>query len=47
MILSAQSVRYHSNSLRRLVELHRSWHAFISGQVFRSPFERPDARHRL
>ena len=45
--LPAHRVRYYLNPLQRLVELHRSSQEFVSGQVFRSPFERADARRRL
>jgi hypothetical protein len=39
-------VKYYTDPLERLIHLHRSAREMISGQVFRSPFERPDAQFR-
>lgn len=46
MTLPAARIRYYPNPLARLAGLHSSYHEFVTGQVFRSPFERPDARFR-
>ena len=39
-------VRYYRNPLGRLVKLHQSYHEMSTGLVYRSPFEREDARFR-
>ncbi len=39
-------VRYYRNPLDRLVKLHQSYQELTTGLVYRSPFERPDARYR-
>ena len=39
-------VRYYRNPLRRVVKLHQSYREMSTGLVYRSPFERQDARSR-
>jgi hypothetical protein len=46
MVLPAQRVRYYSDPLHRLVRLHRTEAEMTTGLIYRSPFERPDARFR-
>jgi hypothetical protein len=44
--LSPSRVKYYTDPLDRLIHLHRSAREMFSGQIFRSPFERPDAHLR-
>lgn len=44
--LSPSRIKYYSDPLDRLIHLHSSTREMVSGQVFRSPFERSDARLR-
>ena len=39
-------IRYYRNPLGRLVNLHQSYQEMSTGLVYRSPFERQDARFR-
>ena len=39
-------IRYYRDPLARLVGLHRSHQEMSTGLVYRSPFERQDARFR-
>jgi hypothetical protein len=41
-----QKVKYYADPLERLVRLHQSSQEMTTGLVFRSPFERQDARFR-
>jgi hypothetical protein len=42
--LDPSEVRYYVNPLDRLVKLHHSYHELMTGQVYQSPFDRPDIR---
>jgi hypothetical protein len=44
--LDPSRVRYYTNPLERVIKLHHSYHELMSGVIFISPFERPDARVR-
>ena len=45
--INEERVRYYRDPFERLVKLHQSWQEMASRLVYRSPFERPDAQHRL
>jgi hypothetical protein len=47
MSIKPSVVRYYPNPLQRIIRLHSSYQELITGQVFRSPFERADARFRI
>jgi hypothetical protein len=42
--LDPSEVRYYVNPLERLAKLHHSYHELVTGQVYISPFDRPDIR---
>jgi hypothetical protein len=44
--IKTERVRYYSDPLDRLAKLHASYQEISTGLVYRSPFERPDARLR-
>jgi len=41
--LSPSRVRYYTDPLERIINMHRSSREMFSGQMFQSPFERPNA----
>ena len=43
--LDPKTVRYYPQPLERLVRLHHSYQELLTGQVFLSPFDRPDIRN--
>ena len=44
--MKPERVRYYADPLDRLVKLHASYQEMSSRLIYRSPFERPDARNR-
>jgi len=46
LTLDPSEVRYYVNPLDRLVKLHHSYHELMTGQVYESPFDRPDIHGR-
>ena len=45
--LAEEDVDYYANPLTRLIGMHQSQHEMTTGNVYRSPWERPDANMRL
>lgn len=44
LTLDPSEVRYYVNPLDRLLKLHHSYQELMTGQVYQSPFDRPDIR---
>jgi len=47
MTIPIDRIRYYTNPLVRLVELHRGWRELSTGLGFAPPFPRPDAINRV